>query len=1411
MQTKFRKSLSVLLSVLMALSVFGGLTFTAGAANTYQISSYAELKAFADAVNGGETDACAILTADVTAEGADWTPIGDLAHPYTGAFDGDGHTITGLSTESNAGLDYVGLFGYVGTGGVVQNVGLVGGSIKGASHVGAVAGCSKGQILNCYNTGEVRATHGTAGGVVGQNNEGVVQSCYNTGTVRDSKAVSFAGGVVGENLEGTVQNCYNTGDVSGAVVGGVVGKNFARLGGSAEISSCFNTGNLSGIGTVGGVAGSNYAYETVGAVSKATVTNCYNMGAVFASDDYAESGGVVGWIYADPNCTVFAVNCYNAGAVTAGGLDVRVGGVIGLNTDATVQNCYYDSDVCAANNGLGTALTTAQMTAGTYTGGVATDMPGFSSETWLVRPADDFYSYYPHLKGFDLDATGAQLAAETIRKSDWPARKVKDGATEIANYDKLKAFAAAVNGGSTGLKGILTADVTAEGTDWTPIGNSSNKYTGAFEGDGHTITGLSIDDNANRTYSGLFGYVDAGGVVQNVGLVGGSIIGKNFVGAVAGENHGKIINCYNTGEVTATGVNAYVGGVVGNNYSGTVQSCYNTGTVGGETVYAGGVVGYNTSFYDYITTLFPTAAVADCYNTGDVSGTFVGGVVGFNGANSGCDAKISNCFNTGKLSGTTSQMYQAAYVGGVAGFNSAHNMMGRANTATVTNCYNMGAIFINGDSADVGGIVGDNASYDDGCTAAVTNCYSAGTVTAEGANVKVGGVTGRNNNATLRNCYYDCDICSLNSAVGNKADTDDVKGLPTAQMTGTNALTQMTFSEPSAWLVKDSTALYDFYPHLKGFDLDADGDQMEASAIDPADWPAKRNHSHTYGAPVWSWEKCRGKATAAFTCSGCGDEQTVTDNAPVFENGQFTATAEFEGASYTDTVSLSTGDLVEFGSYPQSEVTDETLKTTLNSQTLNWTSYKYYFDGAQDDFMQYADVTYNGNRYRAVEFIDHYRPKHTTSASTDVDHSYQLDNGYDKDIVYWFRYEPIVWRILDADAGLMMTESIVDSQPFSNGYYESGDDYYGDANFEHYASDWAGSSLRAWLNGSFLNAAFDSGNQSHIKNTSLVTPSSYNPAYDAGPTTDKIFLLSEEDALNTAYGFSSDLFGSASTNRTAFGTDYAKCQGLYVNGSIGEYDSGASHWYLRTPFDSDYTSYVWYDGYVGSYSTNDTSRGIRPALRIDLQSAISQSAVRIHHDCGDLVPEVPATCTDDGAIAHYVCSWCGANLDADRNPVADLTIPAAHTYGDTGDDRFTCTVCGQVDDALKAAAELADAEEQLAADTAAAQEAEALIAGIGEVTYTDACRQKIEAAQNAVDALTPAQLALVDEEALETLFRAEETYARLKQKADHKSEFSPCELCGEIHDGFGWDMIVCTVHRIIYMVKTIAGWIAAAI
>ena len=488
--------------------------------------------------------------------------------------------------------------------------------------------------------------------------------------------------------------------------------------------------------------------------------------------------------------------------------------------------------------------------------------------------------------------------------------------------------------------------------------------------------------------------------------------------------------------------------------------------------------------------------------------------------------------------------------------------------------------------------------------------------------------------------------------------------------------------------------------------------------------------------------------------------------------------------------SYNNGDLVEFGSYPQTRVPDGTLKDELDSliPTLTWTYYDYYVNYAHEDFMKYADVTYDGNKYRAVTF-SHYRPFITTTASTDIYYTYQDDNGYDPDTVYWFRYEPIVWRILDVRAGLMMTWSIVDCQMFNNSYYAAFRDTYGDADHTYYASDWAHSSLRAWMNGDFLNAAFDSGAQSYIKISSLVTPTSApDPAYDAGPTTDRIFPLSRADALNTAYGFSSDQDSSESANRTAFGTDYAKCQGLYTDRSTGKYYSGASWWCLRTPRYSCENGVVWDDGKVHDIYNTEGIIGVRPALKIDLRSAISQSAVRLYHDYGALVPEAPATCTDDGTIAHYVCSICGAYFDADKNPVADIAIPAGHTYGeddwtapvaaDCGNDGsagyFTCTGCQERFDAQG---------NQLADDDiiihATGDHTTGLV-GVKEATATE-------------DGYTGDLVCTTCGKTIEY----GEVIPATGEK-EEKPDFGPCPMCGKIHNGDAADRLLGALHSLIH-------------
>ncbi|MGA2191695.1 MAG: GLUG motif-containing protein, partial [Steroidobacteraceae bacterium] len=125
------------------------------------------------------------------------------------------------------------------------------------------------------------------------------------------------------------------------------------------------------------------------------------------------------------------------------------------------------------------------------------------------------------------------------------------------------------------------------GSGFTPIGNSTNNFTGTFDGLGHTISNLAIN-LPSASDVGLFGYTGAGSVIQNVGLVGGSVSGSNYVGGLVGWNNGTVSNSYATGSVNGA---SNVGGLVGDN-GGMVSSSYATGSVNGASN-VGGLVGDN--------------------------------------------------------------------------------------------------------------------------------------------------------------------------------------------------------------------------------------------------------------------------------------------------------------------------------------------------------------------------------------------------------------------------------------------------------------------------------------------------------------------------------------------------------------------------------------------------------------------------------------------------------------------------------------------------------------------------------------------------------------------------------------------------------------------------------------------------
>ncbi len=207
---------------------------------TYEVYNANGLLAWNKAVQGNLSLNCT-LTDDIDLTGKEWTPIGDYNNRYTGTFDGGNHTITGLTINQYG--SYVGMIGFLDSGGTVQNLTLENVNITGNVHiiygggdiVGSVVGDNHGTVTACTASGNVSGTF-CIGGVVGWNH-GTVTACYHaSGNV---SGTSHIGGVVGRNTSGTVTACYHaTGNVSGTSnVGGVVGYNI-----SSTLTACYWSG-----------------------------------------------------------------------------------------------------------------------------------------------------------------------------------------------------------------------------------------------------------------------------------------------------------------------------------------------------------------------------------------------------------------------------------------------------------------------------------------------------------------------------------------------------------------------------------------------------------------------------------------------------------------------------------------------------------------------------------------------------------------------------------------------------------------------------------------------------------------------------------------------------------------------------------------------------------------------------------------------------------------------------------------------------------------------------------------------------------------------------------------------------------------------------------------------------------------
>ena len=282
---------------------------------------------------------------------------------------------------------------------------------------------------------------------------------------------------------------------------------------------------------------------------------------------------------------------------------------------------------------------------------------------------------------------------------------------------------------------------------------------------------------------------------------------------------------------------------------------------------------------------------------------------------------------------------------------------------------------------------------------------------------------------------------------------------------------------------------------------------------------------------------------------------------------------------------------IYFGSYPQTEVSDEGLIEALTEKAGElptsenpgaWTSYKYYVNTKAKDFMWYVDMEQGGEKYRGVYFTS-YRNANPTADLDGTDYTWQDENGYRTNTVYWFKYEPVAWTILKENDGkaTLICDMVLDSQSY---------DYDGQT-----ANNYKNSTIRAWLNNEFYNTAFDQLQKGLIllsKVDNSLSSTGYNVNnYTCTNTEDYVYLLSRKE-YKTYFGDSQEYKGA---------TDYALSQGVCTY-NMDKIEPDKGNWWLRTPATRAeyFAMYVKRLGADNHTTTYDTDIGVVPVIQITL-------------------------------------------------------------------------------------------------------------------------------------------------------------------------------------------------------------------
>lgn len=658
----------------------------------YQISTIQELYWFSAYVNNTDSSIKAELANNITVNEdisaqnrIIWTPAGTGSKPFTGTFDGKGHIISGLVKENST--EPVGLFGVIGSGAEVSNVGVVNCIFSSTDVAGGIAGINEGTITDSY----IYNISPGNGALIAASGTGKTDNCFVLNNTDKSAEIAYKlnrssqtwGCKIGDDKLPTAINeanrvyfgkTYHNHDrntlycndccdfiltkpteengwylisepgelawFARLINGGIdvndhtnakakltedldfsayTGYNWTPIGTEDNPFSGIFDGNshtISGLKSSGADHAGLFGYADGASISKLIVNGCDFSGN--------KSAAVMCGFVGTNGVTFNFCGSYEnklTGTDTAGFAGISAG-------EVTLDRCYTaDRDkfsdgnnrvsvsYAISGNAADDAMTEAQFKSGELTYALNN---GLDKAVWFqtINTQD-----YPQFSGDTVYKTSPCVSytndsAKTNKPHDIGdddickvcgergiPKKNSNGQYELSSKLHMLWFAKNFSSGED--SAVLMDNIDMKDAEWTPIGTKNMPFSGNFDGNGHTISGL----NYSGEYAGLFGYMN-NGTISNIKLADSSFANGTASGGICAVNNGGTIENSAVDNVAVSGGTA--GGICGQN-SGTITDCFFSGNVSSDGKY-GGICGSNSGTIKSTVSLYAGAAVGENTN-----------------------------------------------------------------------------------------------------------------------------------------------------------------------------------------------------------------------------------------------------------------------------------------------------------------------------------------------------------------------------------------------------------------------------------------------------------------------------------------------------------------------------------------------------------------------------------------------------------------------------------------------------------------------------------------------------------------------------------------------------------------------------------------------------------------------------